>query len=867
MPLNPSQLPAYIYGLHDIGGQNLMLDAQRQGWLLDSVDLRSQVSTDYSSLAKAGFGILVRLNHGYEPAGTIPPSNEYDAFADRCASYVAQSPGAHIWIIGNEMNLARERPELPGGTREPITPDLYAQCFGKCRAAIKSLAGHADDWVIPGAISPYNADTVYPGNVRGDWVQYMVDLLDLLQNQADGIALHCYTRDYGPDQVTSEQLLPPPFNDRHSQFRAFRDFLEALPDAFRTLPVFITETNPASGWRDSNLAWVQTAYQEVNSWNADPGHQPVQALILFRWQTLSDHPEWGIQDKPALIGDLRSSLASGYRVRWLDLATQPAPKRTPPPDFRVQWLSTVNVPNRTMAANSVLTGRVGVKNIGARVWDAGGANPLRLGYRWFNTQGKQVSQSLPPAFSPIPKDIRPGESVTFDKVELRAPQYAGTFTLKWDLVFSDGIWLSSRQSPTYDVRIKVTPAPARSVPPPVAGVPSPPLPAPLTMDPWAALFLGHDTPVSMVAGQTAQVNLRLKNVGASPWPQGGTNPIHVGYRWFDEAGKIQSEAEDRRTALPSDIEPDQEAVLGAVLAAPKAAGRYHLRWDLVAEGITWFADSGNPPLVLPVCVTALPGDIDSWRVESNLNPQEVAFSLDGNTATFWDSRAPQAAGQWFRLNFSAPRLVDGIQFLSPGKGFPSAYLLRISADGKEWIEAARVDSENAYDLMAVFAPQLVQYAQIDLLTPSQSESSWMISEILIHPATAWSASASHNGEAADRAVDNLPDSAWTSGRPQEPGMWFQLNLGHEAEVSGLTLTGPAEEAPASFRVSLWDSKASQWQVVYKKQQNTEPVDIVFEPHATQFVNVQLLDAGPRPWTIQRARVVREMDEWLGPSKR
>ncbi|MCX7841376.1 MAG: hypothetical protein N2559_18225, partial [Anaerolineae bacterium] len=254
----------------DLGGQVPMLKAQRFGWLVDSVDLRTQAGTDYTRLADAGLGIIVRLNNGYDTAGTIPPSDQYDAFAARCAAYVVRSPGARIWIIGNEMNSSAERPILPDGTREIITPELYALCFLKCRDAIKNTSGHADDWVIPGAVAPYNADT-------GDWVRYFVDVFTLLDGEVDGIALHCYTHDFSVTQITSDVLMDPPYNRYHSDFRAYRDFLNALPAQFRSLPVFITETCPLEGWENTNIGWIQTAYKEIAEWNADPTHQAIQA--------------------------------------------------------------------------------------------------------------------------------------------------------------------------------------------------------------------------------------------------------------------------------------------------------------------------------------------------------------------------------------------------------------------------------------------------------------------------------------------------------------------------------------------------------------------------------------------------------------
>lgn len=379
---------------------------------------------------------------------------------------------------------------------------------------------------------------------------------------------------------------------------------------------------------------------------------------------------------------------------------------------------------------------------------------------------------------------------------------------------------------------------------------------------WAVRFLAHDTPVSLVVGQNTVVTLRVENVGLNKWLQNGTPPVHIGYQWFDAAGNRVHDVEDRRTGLPADLYPRQETILGAILVAPKTPGAYTVQWNLVAEGIGWFADVANA-LRVPVTVTAIPRDITGWRVEANANIANVARTLDGNPTTFWDSGIPQRRGHWFRLNLSTPRVIDGIQFLSPGNGFPSVYALHISADGRHWVQVARVEAENTYDVMAIFAPQVMQYAQMSLL--GTASDSWRISEILVHAATPWIAKASHNAKQADRAIDNRDDTAWNSGEPQTKEMWFSIDLGHPEIVSGITLDSPAEGCAASYRIAVWNANANRWQIVAEKLNNTAPVDVSFETIQTQFISVQLLQASQNEWIIQHVRVHREMDRWLGPN--
>ncbi len=735
---NLSNLPPFIYGVHDIGGQDEMLNARRPGWILDCVDLRVQAGADYSSLAAGGLGVVVRLNHGYEPDGTIPPSNQYDSFAVRCAGYVENSSGAHIWIIGNEMNNSAERPRLPDRSREIITPENYVRCFLKCRSAIRNIPGHEEDWVIPGAIAPHNAET-------GDWIGYFVEMLNLLANRLDGIALHTYTHDYAVDQIGDDRMMNAPFEERHFNFRSYQDFLQVLPSSCRALPVLITEAYPLAGWRNVNVGWIQRAYTEIDAWNSDLSHQPIQGLILYRWPPPPATPDapadlrWSIEDKPALLADFRAALKMGYRVR--------------PPD------------------------------------------PVPL-----------VPSAAPP-------------------------------------------WLGEPESGSlHTVKTMVA-----TVSEPVEHPP----------EPWAARFLAHDTPVCMSAGQSATVTLQVKNLGTETWQQEGKSPVHAGYKWFNASGEQQLDVDDRRTALPSAVPSDDKVVFGASLNAPQTPGNYFLRWDLVVEGVTWFADVGNPPLIVPVAVTTHPVSVSNWRAESSMNAHEVAYSLDGDPHTFWSSNAPQEPLQWFRLNLSTQRLIDGLQFISPGKGFPAGYSLHLSADGTAWTEIMRVDSGNDHDVMAAFSPQTVQYVEIDLQT--EAPSPWMIAEILIHPAATWTASASHNNDQAGLAIDNNEETCWSSEQPQEPAMWFQIDLGQEETVSGLTLTSRSEQNPAGFRISTWDANTDRWQTVFEKADNDDTVDVMFTPTQTQFINIQLLKSADRHWSITQARVIREMDVWLGPT--
>ncbi|PJF46029.1 MAG: hypothetical protein CUN48_15880, partial [Candidatus Thermofonsia Clade 3 bacterium] len=128
--------------------------------------------------------------------------------------------------------------------------------------------------------------------------------------------IHTYTRRLDPSRIR----IDVPYNAdgyRHlrDEFGSYKDFLDAVPARLRGLPVFITETDPTeptTGWEDGrNVGWVRTAYEEIANWNANPAHQPIQALVLYRWPpagVIHDQPQWSIADRPGIIEDFKQAL-------------------------------------------------------------------------------------------------------------------------------------------------------------------------------------------------------------------------------------------------------------------------------------------------------------------------------------------------------------------------------------------------------------------------------------------------------------------------------------------------------------------------------------------------------------------------------
>jgi hypothetical protein len=319
----------FIYGLHDAGGESHM--SVNKGWIVFTKGIGTSGSggDDYSPWSTRGYGVIVRLNNGYESAGTLPVESQYDQFAARCADYVQSSPGVDYWIIGNECNLPREWPQNNNGdpnTGEAITVARYVSCYNRCHAAIKGRAPNAKICPAPSATwSP-----PFPGRGVEDFLKYWTNCLTGIgAAKIDGLILHAYTHGCDPNLVFStEKMQNDPYRDVYYHFFVYKNLMAAIPSDMRTKPVMITEcdqltecgtgSSPIHAWRDTNSGWVRNIYREINDWNK-ANSQKIMCVALFRWE-LADEGAYtfGISNKGGVITDFEVAVAFGYKWGVVD---------------------------------------------------------------------------------------------------------------------------------------------------------------------------------------------------------------------------------------------------------------------------------------------------------------------------------------------------------------------------------------------------------------------------------------------------------------------------------------------------------------------------------------------------------------------
>jgi SAM-dependent methyltransferase len=106
------------------------------------------------------------------------------------------------------------------------------------------------------------------------------------------------------------------------------------------------------------------------------------------------------------------------------------------------------------------------------------------------------------------------------------------------------------------------------------------------------------------AGGAAAFRLRVHNRGTTTWRVAGSDePGHVmlGVQLLDVQQRLAAR-DHFRVALPSTVPPARDAMLAFECPMPAEAGTYHLKFDLVAEGVTWFEPAGSQALVHRIVV-------------------------------------------------------------------------------------------------------------------------------------------------------------------------------------------------------------------------------------------------------------------------
>ena len=113
-------------------------------------------------------------------------------------------------------------------------------------------------------------------------------------------------------------------------------------------------------------------------------------------------------------------------------------------------------------------------------------------------------------------------------------------------------------------------------------------------------------PVTLAQGEPLRVVLRVTNAGDTRWLRRGAGAARAGWTrlgvHLHESGEPLGKVIDfdwHRAANDRDVDPGERFIARLTLPAIERPGAYDLHFDLVVEGVTWFAAHGasSPPVL------------------------------------------------------------------------------------------------------------------------------------------------------------------------------------------------------------------------------------------------------------------------------
>lgn len=119
---------------------------------------------------------------------------------------------------------------------------------------------------------------------------------------------------------------------------------------------------------------------------------------------------------------------------------------------------------------------------------------------------------------------------------------------------------------------------------------------------YRATIQVESLPPRSAPGETVTAAVRVTNTGSATWhahSESGTGHIRVGIQLLDAASRVMNR-DFSRSELGADVHPGDSHTVRATFNAPAEAGEYALKFDLVAEGVTWFEPTGSKVEVRPL---------------------------------------------------------------------------------------------------------------------------------------------------------------------------------------------------------------------------------------------------------------------------
>jgi len=274
----------------------------------------------------------------------------------------------------------------------------------------------------------------------------------------------------------------------------------------------------------------------------------------------------------------------------------------------------------------------------------------------------------------------------------------------------------------------------------------------------------------------------------------------------------------------------------------------------------------------------IPAPVDPYVANSGWTPttsvkngEPLAHLLDGDPSTRWSTGETQKPGQWVQLDLKSVTTFDTLFINAGGTGdYMTSYEIDVSVDGVTWNKVSAGDG--AAILVLSLGTQQARYVKI--VNTGTSARWWSITEVKLanfgKPAapsapslpaptgtidrSGWvpMASSRFAQDPEQHMIDGSRDTIWSSGVPQVPGEWVQIDMGASNYLDTVVVdaAGRNGDYPHGLRIYVSQDGTTWGDPVFEQSGFTsQRVAATFAPVQGRYLHVEQTGSASNWWSI------------------
>ena len=251
----------------------------------------------------------------------------------------------------------------------------------------------------------------------------------------------------------------------------------------------------------------------------------------------------------------------------------------------------------------------------------------------------------------------------------------------------------------------------------------------------------------------------------------------------------------------------------------------------------------------------------------------MAGGAEGMTLAPPLSGSPRVAGH---REYAIKVLLNGLTGPIEDRNYPGGVMVPMGTNTDGWLADVASYVRNSFGNSAGLVTS-DQVAEVRKASPRKAP--WTLMELLptvpapLTNTSDWKVSASHNAAAAINVLGATPGARWDTGAPQQPGMWFQIELPQPATIAELQIDtfvqgaggrgrggrggGPPAVGPVAFSVQV-SMDGTTWQPPVAQGPGSTPrTTISLARVPARFIRINQTGSAQNgeAWGIQQVRVL------------